>query len=342
MNRYLIVIAFLLVSSPPSWADRELPVRLHKMILKNTSISDILYFCQTSKRRQMLCDENEKLFWQALVKRDFGQAYIAQDTSNQAPWKQIYFNADEIFFGRFVTIPGGTYEIGSPPNETSRSIEEKLHAIGLSEFEIMSSAVTQAHYVRLMGVNPSRFQKEKDCPASFKKIKKGEKEIPVCLDHPVEGVSWFDAKKFAEILSESSKIYNYALPTEAQLEVAFRGGAKTAYAFGDDASNLKDYVRFWDNSDRRTHPVKSLTPNAYGVYRGGGVWEWVWDWYGEYDGSFAQDPTGPASGSRRILRGCAWYNQAQDCRSAHRYSEKPEVPGDGFGNQGFRLVRTKK
>ena len=136
----------------------------------------------------------------------------------------------------------------------------------------------------------------------------------------MEKVSWDDAKKFAELLNKHDSKYKYSLPTEAQLEVAFRGGTNTAYVTGrDDEKGLGDYVWYDANSGNQTHPVKSIKfANKFGIYRSS-VWEWAQDWYDkDYAGSTGLDPQGPTSGSYRVIRGGGWCNGASYCRSAFR------------------------
>ena len=135
--------------------------------------------------------------------------------------------------------------------------------------------------MKVMGTNPSEFKEKKYCPDSFKMINVNGNSISVCADHPVETVNWKDAVRFAERMSENDWRYKYSLPTEAQLEVAFRGGTTTAYVTGeDDDTNLGDYVWYRDNSNSQTHPVESKLPNIFGIYRSS-VWEWAHDWFSE-------------------------------------------------------------
>jgi len=68
----------------------------------------------------------------------------------------------------------------------------------------------------------------------------------------------------------------------------------------------------------------------------GNVYEWCEDWYATYaDGPFIQDPTGPASGSYRVVRGGGWDLFARSTRSAYRFFFSP---GNRFSSLGFRLV----
>jgi formylglycine-generating enzyme required for sulfatase activity len=238
----------------------------------------------------------------------------------------------------FVSIPGGVYEIGSPKSEANRDNDERLHEISLSSFEIMEAAVTQEHYVRKMGHNPSFFKEDKPGVASFKIIEVNGKKIPVWGDHPVENVTWYEAKAYADALSQGDHNYNYRLPTEAELEVAFRGGTKTAYVSGNDESGLIDYV-WYGNPTGQTQPVKSKLANSYRIHRSS-VYEWTGDWYSQdYSRSVGLDPAGPTSGSDRVVRGGGFCYNAQYCRSASRNCLSPDSHD---GNLGFRLVRTKK
>jgi formylglycine-generating enzyme len=67
------------------------------------------------------------------------------------------------------------------------------------------------------------------------------------------------------------------------------------------------------------------------------VWEWVWDWYGSYGTKAVSDPTGPNTGSYRVIHGGGWYHDAQCLRSACR--DDMDSPGYRNLNIGFRVVR---
>jgi formylglycine-generating enzyme required for sulfatase activity len=166
-----------------------------------------------------------------------------------------------------------------------------------------------------MGNNPSKF--------------KGDP------NRPVESVSWDDVQEFLRRLN--AKEGGYRLPTEAEWEYAARAGSTTAYSFGDGESQLGQYAWYDGNASNTTHPVGRLQPNAWGLYdMHGNVWEWVQDWYESYASDTVRDPTGPLSGSYRVIRGCGWGISARNCRSANRRNVAPDHRSGGLG---LRLLR---
>ncbi len=99
------------------------------------------------------------------------------------------------------------------------------------------------------------------------------------------------------------------------------------------------YGWFHGNSEQRTHPVGQKWPNRFGLYdMHGNVCEWCWDRYGEgyYNQSVANDPTGPAGGLYRVLRGGDWFYSARFVRTAYRFLFGPGIQHNDLG---FRLAR---
>jgi formylglycine-generating enzyme required for sulfatase activity len=244
----------------------------------------------------------------------------------------------------FVLIPPGKFLMGSPREEqeyVTRTYydgkrpdwldsESPQHEVTISRpFDLAKTELTQAQYRALTGENPSNF--------------KGD-------DLPVEQVSWTKADDFARQLTKKlADGHLYRLPTEAQWEYSCRGGASASrpYGIGDGTSLSSSQANFHGNSPyggaakgeylQKTVRVGSYAPNAFGLSdMHGNVWEWCSDWYGDYPSGRVTDPTGPASGSRRVDRGGGWGSGARDCRSADR---RGDGPGGRIYSLGFRLAR---
>jgi eukaryotic-like serine/threonine-protein kinase len=217
-----------------------------------------------------------------------------------------------------VRIPAGKFLMGSPENEKDRHAEEgPRHEVTISKPLFLGiHEVTQEQYEAVLGQNPSRFK---------------------WAANPVENVSWNNAVEFCKRASEKTG-KRFRLPTEAEWEYACRAGTKTRFNFGDDDEGLNDHGWHSGNSESKTHPVGQKKPNAWGLYdMHGNVWEWCADWYDEkyYGRSPKADPTGPAGGKSRALRGGSWLVLPGACRVADRRGSDPDTTGDYFG---FRVA----
>jgi len=231
----------------------------------------------------------------------------------------------------FVLINGGTFIMGNPSSEQGCSDSEVQHQVTVSSFYMSRYEVTQKEYQEIMGTNPSAF--------------KGD-------NLPVEQVSWYDAVEYCNARSQKEGLTpaytingtdvtwnrnanGYRLPTEAEWEYACRAGTTTAYSTG---ASISDNTGWYDaNSGNTTHPVGQKPPNAWGLYdMHGNVYEWCWDWYGDYPTTAQTDPVGASSGSGRVARGGGWGGSAQDVRSAYRLDITPSLRSASLG---FRLVR---
>jgi len=155
----------------------------------------------------------------------------------------------------------------------------------------------------------------------------------------VVGVSWSDAQSYADWLTRQSG-KRYRLPSEAEWEFAAQAGMRSAYPWGFGMEPGRalcfDCGSQWDN--KQTAPVGSFAANPWGLHdMHGNVWEWVNDWYGGkyYQSSSSDNPTGPTSGSDRVVRGVSWRDDPGNLRAALRGSQSPDGAGDDLG---FRLV----
>jgi formylglycine-generating enzyme required for sulfatase activity len=229
---------------------------------------------------------------------------------------------------KLVLIPKGTFVMGSPESEEGRQMDETQHEVTISkDYYLGVTEVTQGQYQKVMGNNPSYFQK--------RVIGKSDSSM-----YPVEQVSWEDAvefcKKLSDLPEEKKAVRVYRLPTEAEWEYACRAGSKAAYSFGANSESLGDYAWFVDDFRIQIHPVGEKKANAWGLYdMHGNVWEWCSDWYGEYPKSAVSDPVGPKEGLIRVNRGGSWDDKAAVCRSAFRLGR---VPSFRNGDLGFRVA----
>ena len=147
---------------------------------------------------------------------------------------------------------------------------------------------------------------------------------------PVTWVTWYGAKAFAEH-------YGFDLPREAEWEYACRcGDQQYLYGTDDDTIDISK-ANYWDTGIKHPVAVGNYPHNPYGLYdMSGNVWEWCNDWFDDYTSESATNPTGPWSGSRRILRSGCWINGDLVCRSEFRSRNNPS---DRDGYVGFRVVR---
>ena len=145
---------------------------------------------------------------------------------------------------------------------------------------------------------------------------------------PVDSVSWEDISVFLKKASGGLQ-----LPTEAEWEYACRAGTKGA-TYGD----LDLIAWHQGTAGGTTHAVGKLQPNALGFCDMlGNVSEWCEDWYGPYSSGSVTNPTGPTTGSNRLLRGGFWLGDSYYCRASQRCGGTP----DGVVyTVGFRVVRT--
>ena len=232
-------------------------------------------------------------------------------------------------------VPGGIFTMGCSASTqyACSSNESPTHEVTLTQpFYMGRYEVTQAQWTAAMGSNPSFFQ-----GASY----------PDAASRPVERVSWnMIASGSTSFMSRTG----LRLPTEAEWEYAYRAETTTAFhsysaqpnGFNDDTllGNIAWYSGNTGASGSSTYgtkPVGGKLANALGLHdMSGNVWEWCQDWYGPYSSGSVTNPTGPATGSNRLLRGGSWLGYSSYCRGSQRDLNGPS--GGGY-NVGFRAVR---
>ncbi|OJU08332.1 MAG: hypothetical protein BGN86_13280 [Caulobacterales bacterium 68-7] len=222
--------------------------------------------------------------------------------------------------GRF-TCPTtyGTQRPGWSPEQYARA-EEMVRQATVPGFIVTMKKpylmgryeVTQGEWKKVMGSNPSIFQ--------------GAKVKDDADRHPVENVTWADAKAFVAKLNQLEKTTAYRLPTEMEWEWAARAGAFRAPSIPGE--NAMAHV----GMQGPTAPVGTKAPNAFGLYDViGNVWEWVDDFYNE---KIVPGPTPPTSGKTHVLKGGSYMSHVNDLGSAIHAGG----PGDPF-TTGFRIVK---
>jgi formylglycine-generating enzyme required for sulfatase activity len=216
---------------------------------------------------------------------------------------------------------------------TCATDESPIHSVTLTNaFYIGRYEVTQAQWTARMGSNPSNFQS-------------ASPEVPAAQvsNRPVERVSWNMIAGAGGFLSAAG----LRLPTEAEWEFAYRAGTTTAFhsmpAFPtgtNDAAQVGTIAWFITNSVNQTRVVGQKSANGLGLHdMAGNVWEWVNDFYSStyYASSPTTNPSGPSTGTNRVLRGGSWSDIATSERSSVRSSGSPaNNTSTGFG---FRVAR---
>ncbi len=256
--------------------------------------------------------------------------------------KRIYTNSLGM---RFVHIRAGSFMMGSPKNEKGRNWNENLHKVTFTRgFYMGETEVTQGQWNQLAYPNPSSFT--------------------LGNDYPVDSVSWNQARQFISFLNKREHTKKYRLPTEAEWEYACRAGSRTAFSNGnittfscrDPEPSLIQTAWYCHNSGENNipeglqpHPVKQLSPNAWGLYdMHGNVQEWVMDAckgrnmltgrVGVITKTYKKNMVNPLSkiGDNRIIRGGGWFQGPKYQRCAYRGCYKPVTVRNSLG---FRIVR---
>ncbi|KPA14107.1 signal transduction protein [Candidatus Magnetomorum sp. HK-1] len=274
---------------------------------------------------------------------------------------------------QFCFVPEGDFDMG----------DNKKHPVTLSPYYISKYAVSNAQFNKFVkdnGYQKEHYWVEAKKDGQWKNgLFHGENRPKEYgnpfnhLNHPVIGVSWFEAIAFCRWLTEKclktgnlSKNEVIRLPTEAEWEKAAKGGnlipTKELIASIDNFTYNKDIRMIKNNNHDRIYPwgneIDSNMTNynntdigatsSLGCFKtgvspygceelAGNVWEWCMDWYGTYPSKHTKNPNGPQTGSDRVIRGGSWRDGARSCRAAFRSGGDPGFRGHFLG---FRLLRT--
>ena len=229
-------------------------------------------------------------------------------------------------YSGMILIPAGPFEMGSPEGE-GRPDERPQHQVFVKDFYIAKQAVTVQDYCRFLkfkGENsregsPRIKLDSPDCPV----VKSGNSYRPKdgFADKPMVCVSWYGAMEYAEWVGGR-------LPTAAEREKA---------ALLTTPHPPKDRLVF-----HQSEGIAQVSMAPAGV-RGvsgmfGAVWEWCSDWYSRdyYSQSQASNPTGPALGEEKEIRGGSWVSPEASWRIRNRYKASPR---GYFRTVGFRIVK---
>ncbi|MFM7162176.1 MAG: formylglycine-generating enzyme family protein, partial [Planctomycetaceae bacterium] len=261
----------------------------------------------------------------------------------------------------FHVFAPGTYTIGSPPDEPDRRPKEehRREVQIVHPFAVLDRELTMQE---LIDFNP--------------KFEQDRQSYPSELAQAAHSVDWYDAVACCRWMStqaqwgESAQAYpdparldpaehpreptpswnwaprnwplrldrpGYRLPTESEWEIACRSSLRTPYPHGGDAALVSRFGWTAENSQRRHHVPRELRPTLRGLYDvQGNVLEWTHDWFAENPREILQ-PTGPATGDERTLRGGSGVHGAIYCRAASRYASNPT---DGSYLTGLRPARS--
>ena len=238
-----------------------------------------------------------------------------------------------------VYIPGGTFLMGSPDDESGREERESpQHLVTVKGFFMGKYPVTQTQWKAVASLPPVNYQLYPD--RSYFTYFKGS-------DRPVEQVCWSEAVEFCDRVSrETGKLYR--LPSEAEWEYACRAGTTTPFHFGETiTTQLGNYRGIYIYGEgpkgiyrNQTTPVGCFgVANAFGLCdMHGNVWEWCADrGHDNYEGA-PNDGSIWLSGNKnqqRVLRGGSWNNFPRHCRSAFRIIIARDTSEFNFG---FRVV----
>ena len=238
-----------------------------------------------------------------------------------------------------VLIPEGPFPMGVPHGDRDGGRDEyPRHDVFVNNFYIDKFELTNGRYLEFVKATKHRIpQNPKN---ATRNLWEGDTITESLADRPVVNVDWADAQAYCQWAGKR-------LPTEAEWEKAAKGTADRRFPWGNVEPTNKhlNFNQQWIG-EKTLMPVGSyeLGKSPFGVYdMAGNVWEWVNDWYDAkyYEKSPAKNPTGPETGTKRVLRGSGWQNETPTVRIFTRVDSDPTIRNESTGFRCAVDVRTK-
>ena len=238
-----------------------------------------------------------------------------------------------------VLIPEGSFPMGVPHGDRDGGRDEyPRHDVFVNNFYIDKFELTNSRYLEFVKATNHRIpQNPKN---ATRNLWQGDTITESLADRPVINVDWADANAYCQWAGKR-------LPTEAEWEKAAKGTADRRFPWGNVEPTNKhlNFNQQWIG-EKTLMPVGSyeLGKSPFGVYdMAGNVWEWVNDWYDAkyYEKSPAKNPTGPETGTKRVLRGSGWQNETPTVRIFTRVDSDPTIRNESTGFRCAMDVRTK-
>ena len=261
----------------------------------------------------------------------------------------IIFGASAKDEKQLILIPAGTFTMG---NDSRAADERPVHKVYLDAYYISKYEVTNAEYYEFWRSLQANMETGRSLQANMETKENTRPHTPENFthlphigdwpvraekfpNHPVVGVSWHDAKAYAEWKG-------MRLPTESEWEKAARGYTDRTWPWGNAIEPYANTSANDDGYENRIAPVGSFPKGKsyYGVMdMAGNVWEWTADWYSDvyYFRSPKRNPTGPEGGSWRVIRGGSWIDTLTRCSTTFRFYLYPNLKTSFVG---FRVAKT--
>lgn len=302
--------------------------------------------------------------------------FLMGNTSIDGSGSSDFVGYDEKIPGSDITvsmvpIQGGTFLMGSPPNEPGRKGDEgPQKEVKVDPFWMGAYEITWEQYSQFLDERPGNIKSREVTLKDGSKMEVDGVSTATLMyidmsfgmgrtGFPAINMTQYAAMMYARWLFTKTGHF-YRLPTEAEWEYACRSGSTTAYYFGDSPKELDKFAWFKGNSGSGYKKVGTKAPNAFGLYdMHGNVSEWtadqyIEDYFKKMKGNPAHDPyVRPTTLYPRSVRGGSWMDDEQGLRSARRQGSSnvwkqrdPQMPKSIWWLTdapfvGFRLVRPK-